>query len=136
MTNCSQPWRFPLLAAGILGLLGVALGALGAHALKPVLTDRGTQAAWDTAAKYHLLHAVAMLAAAAWMRAAPLVGAGRMRWGVRCWCTGIALFSGSLYWLALGGPRWLGPVTPLGGLALMAGWLLAAAAALSRDPPG
>ena len=48
----------------------------------------------------------------------------------RCWTAGTVLFSGSLYLLALGGPRWLGPVTPLGGLALLAGWLLLALAAL------
>jgi uncharacterized membrane protein YgdD (TMEM256/DUF423 family) len=50
---------------------------------------------------------------------------------VRLWAAGTVVFSGSLYALALGGPRWLGPVTPLGGTALIAGWVLAAAAALA-----
>ncbi|HTU01958.1 MAG TPA: DUF423 domain-containing protein, partial [Candidatus Sulfotelmatobacter sp.] len=52
-------------------------------------------------------------------------------WAVRLWIAGTALFSGSLYALALGGPRWLGPVTPVGGAALIAGWVLAAAAAVA-----
>ena len=52
-------------------------------------------------------------------------------WAVRLWAAGTVLFSGSLYALALGGPRWLGPVTPLGGAALIAGWVLAAAAAFA-----
>ena len=52
-----------------------------------------------------------------------------MEWAARLWLIGVVLFSGSLYWLAVGGPRWLGPVTPLGGVALMAGWLLVAVAA-------
>jgi uncharacterized membrane protein YgdD (TMEM256/DUF423 family) len=136
MASNPEKFCFPLFAAGLLGLTGVALGALGAHALKAALTERGMLSAWETAAKYHLLHAVALLGAAAWVRA----NGGTDRRGVIqaawCWCAGVALFSGSLYWLALGGPRWLGPVTPLGGLALMAGWLLIARAAFSREPTG
>ena len=60
--------RTALVAAGILGATGVALGALGAHALKATLLERGMANAWDTAAKYHLLHAVALLGWAAWRR--------------------------------------------------------------------
>jgi uncharacterized membrane protein YgdD (TMEM256/DUF423 family) len=63
---------------------------------------------------YHLVHAVALLALPNWV------------WVGRCWIAGIVLFSGSLYWLSLGGPRFLGPVTPLGGLAFLLGWALAA----------
>jgi uncharacterized membrane protein YgdD (TMEM256/DUF423 family) len=101
--------------SGVLGLLGVGLGAFGAHALRPTLEAAGTVAAWQTAVLYHLVHAVALLAIAShphrFSRAA----------GV-CWTIGVLAFSGSLYVLALGGPRWLGPVTPLGGLFLLAGW--------------
>ncbi|MEX2044605.1 MAG: DUF423 domain-containing protein [Opitutus sp.] len=125
----------PLLAAGLLGLTGVALGAMGAHALKPVLLERGMLQAWETASRYHLFHALALLGAAAWLRAAGSSRESRLflcaAWA---WCIGVALFSGSLYWLALGGPRWLGTVTPLGGLALMAGWLFVAMAAFQRHP--
>ena len=124
-----------MLAAGILGLTGVALGAMGAHALKVTLVERGMTQAWETAARYHLFHAVAALAVAAWVRAQPVGGSSRsMFWAARLWCLGTLLFSGSLYWLALGGPNWLGPITPVGGLALMGGWLLVAIAAFSKRP--
>jgi uncharacterized membrane protein YgdD (TMEM256/DUF423 family) len=104
--------------AAVFGALGVTLGAFGAHALKARL-EPNQLAAWNTGVEYHLLHAVALLALAlygsATGRAITLPAAG--------FSAGIALFSGSLYWLALGGPRWLGPVTPLGGLCFIAGWL-------------
>jgi hypothetical protein len=124
MTTTSAGHRTSLLAAGFLGLTGVGLGALGAHALKARLTEAGMLQAWDTASRYHLLHGLALLALAAWLRAGPPQGDSRMTWAHRCWCSGTALFSGSLYWLALGGPRWLGPITPFGGILLMLGWLL------------
>ncbi len=89
--------------------------------------------AWDTGARYHVFHAVALLGTAAWLRAANTGPVNRILWAVRCWCVGTLLFSGSLYGLALGGPRWLGPVTPLGGLALMGGWLFVIAAALAKE---
>ena len=54
------------------------------------------------------------------------------RWSTRCWVAGTMLFSGSLYLLAIGGPRWLGPITPLGGIALMVGWLLVMLAAIRK----
>lgn len=133
MGNSTSRSRFSLLAAGLFGLTGVALGAMGAHALKATLMERGMMQAWETAARYHLFHAVALLAAAAWSQAANPTGDDpRFAWAARCWAAGIVLFSGSLYWLALGGPRWLGPVTPLGGIALMAGWLLVTLAALAK----
>lgn len=133
MTNEPKQFSFPLLAAGILGLTGVALGAMGAHALKAMLLERGMTQAWETAARYHLFHAVAALGAAAWIRNASAIATTHaMLWATRLWVIGTLLFSGSLYWLALGGPRWLGPVTPLGGLALMAGWLLVVIAAFGK----
>lgn len=134
MNKASQGFCFPLLAAGVLGLTGVALGAMGAHALKATLAERGMMQAWETAARYHLFHAVALVGVAAWARAlSPAEGGARlMAWVTGCWCIGVVLFSASLYWLALGGPRWLGPITPLGGVALMVGWLLVAIAAFSK----
>ena len=125
--------RFPLLAAGLFGATGVALGALGAHALDAFLVERGMAHAWETAARYQLFHAVALLAAASWLRTGTAAGAMRVVWAARCWSVGIVLFSGSLYGLAAGGPRWLGPVTPLGGVALMAGWLCIVAAAFAKE---
>jgi uncharacterized membrane protein YgdD (TMEM256/DUF423 family) len=126
-------YSFPLLAAGLLGLTGVAIGAFGAHALKATLMERGMIQAWETGSRYHLFHAIALVGLAAWVRGVSANDGGRlMGWASSLWCIGIVLFSGSLYWLALGGPRWLGPVTPLGGVALMAGWLLVAIAAFSK----
>jgi uncharacterized membrane protein YgdD (TMEM256/DUF423 family) len=114
-----------LLAGALLGAAGVALGAFGAHGLRARLDARALEV-WETAVRYHLVHAVALLALALSPHAASLRTAGWL------FAAGIALFSGSLYALALGGPRLLGPVTPLGGLALVAGWLWIARAALSR----
>jgi uncharacterized membrane protein YgdD (TMEM256/DUF423 family) len=125
--------RSTLLAAGLFGASGVGLGALGAHALEPFLSERGMAHAWDTAARYHIIHAVALLAIAVWQRQARGAAARLAGWAARCWTIGIILFSGSLDGLALGGPRWLGPVTPLGGVALIAGWVCLAAAAFAKD---
>ena len=133
MTNSSNRWCSPLLAAGLFGLTGVALGAIGAHAFKATLIERGMLQAWETASRYHLFHAIALLGAAALARS--LSSGHEIRlfgWITWSWSLGIVLFSGSLYWLALGGPRWLGPVTPFGGIALMIGWLLVAIAALRK----
>ena len=133
MSNVPSAFRLPLLAAGFLGLTGVALGAMGAHALKATLMERGMALAWETGARYHIFHAVALLGVAAWMRAAPASsGTSLLLWVTRLWCAGVLLFSGSLYWLAIGGPRWLGPITPLGGIALMLGWLLVMRVALRK----
>ena len=111
MNSATRP---NLIAAGLLGFTGVALGAFGAHALKETLATNGTTSTWQTAVLYHLVHAVALVALPGWA------------WVGQCWIAGVLLFSGSLYWLALGGPRFLGPVTPLGGLALLLGWALLA----------
>lgn len=110
--------RFFYICAGIAGFLGVALGAFGAHALKARL-EPDLLAAFETGVRYHLYHALALFAAA-W---------GWARWPERrfafagwAFIAGITIFSGSLYLLALSGERWLGAVTPLGGLAFLAGW--------------
>ncbi len=125
--------RSTLLAAGLLGATGVAFGAFGAHALRAGLLERGTTLAWETAARYQLLHAAALLGAAAWLRLAGGEAQRRVGWAARCWCVGSVLFSGSLYGLAADGPRWLGPVTPCGGVALLAGWLCLGAAACVQE---
>ena len=136
--------RFPLLAAGIFGTTGVALGAFGAHSLQAFLAERGMTHAWESAARYQLVHVAALFAAAAWLKktivasgadatAAGALGAKRIAWAARCWSAGIILFSGSLYGLAVGGPRWLGPITPLGGVAFMTGWAFVIAAAMAKE---
>ncbi len=125
--------RTTLLAAGLFGLTGVALGAFGAHALRETLLERGMTTAWETAARYQLVHAVALFAAAAWQNTSQGTVHKRLNIASISWTVGTVVFSGSLYLLALGGPRWLGPVTPFGGLALLAGWLAVVAAALAKD---
>lgn len=95
--------------------------------------QRGMAHAWETAARYHMFHAVALLALAGWIGRTPLVGPARRGcWAAWAWTIGTLLFSGSLYLLAVGGPRWLGPVTPIGGLVLIAGWFLVASAAFAK----
>lgn len=106
------------------GFTAVAAGAFGAHKLRPLLEAGGRYEVWQTAAHYHLVHAVVLLALALYLRReAEATAARRLARAGDLFAAGIALFSGSLYALALGGPRWLGPVTPLGGLCLLAGWL-------------
>ena len=109
-------------ASALLGASGVGLGAFGAHALKARLQAAGTESTWDTAVQYHLLHAVVLLAIGLWTRFSPALS-GAVAVSGWLFFVGVVLFSGSLYGLALGGPRWLGPITPLGGLAFIAGWL-------------
>jgi uncharacterized membrane protein YgdD (TMEM256/DUF423 family) len=104
--------------SGLLGLIGVLLGAFGAHALKATLTARGMSDVWEKAVFYHLIHAVAVFAVAATL-------SGSRPWLARAaisWTVGVILFSGSLYAFALGSPHWLVYITPLGGLAFLLGW--------------
>jgi uncharacterized membrane protein YgdD (TMEM256/DUF423 family) len=94
------------------GGLAVLLGAFGAHALSRHTADPKAQSQWATAASYHLVHSVALLAASAHRSKVPALLFG----------SGIAIFSGSLYALVLSGEKRLGAVTPIGGLLLTAGW--------------
>ena len=127
--------RIALLAGALLGLTGVAVGAFGAHALRPFLLGNGMLEVWQTAVQYQLIHAVALVGLAGWLKAsAPDQTVRRAHAAVWCWIAGTLLFSGSLYLLAAGAPRWVGPITPLGGLSLLAGWLLVLIAACARSP--
>jgi uncharacterized membrane protein YgdD (TMEM256/DUF423 family) len=103
--------------AAISGTVAVVLGAFGAHGLRGRVGAEQL-AAWTTATQYHLLHSVVLLALALFA-----VETGRsMRLTGGLFTAGIVLFSGSIYLLVLTEQRWLGPVTPLGGLCLIAGW--------------
>lgn len=105
-----------LIAAGIVGFAAVALGAFGAHGLEGRLTPEG-KAWWETATLYALAHGVAALACAIAVRqGAAFSGPG---WA---FVIGALIFAGTLYAMALGAPRWLGAVTPVGGVALLIGW--------------
>jgi uncharacterized membrane protein YgdD (TMEM256/DUF423 family) len=107
-----------LVIAAVAGASGVALGAFGAHGLRSRL-DEAALAIWHTAVLYHLIHALALLALVLFGRAT----GKSVTLPAQLFAIGIVLFSGSLYLLALTGSRWLGPVTPLGGVAFLAGWL-------------
>ncbi len=116
MRTLPTGWTFR--AAAALGFLGVTLGAFGAHALKPTLAAFGTADVWETGVIYQLVHAVALLAMAAMDRASRALAV--------LWVGGIVIFSGSLYVLAVSEFKLLGAITPIGGVMLLAGWLLLA----------
>lgn len=104
--------RLWLGIAAVNGALAVAVGAFGAHALKARLSPE-MMAVFETGARYHMYHALAMSVAA-------LAGT---RWPPPLFLGGILLFSGSLYLLAISGLNWLGAITPLGGGLFLAGWI-------------
>ena len=109
-----------------MGLLAVVLGAFGAHALNDLLGRNGTAAIWQTAVFYHFIHAV-MLFVLAERKSVPVVA----WWG---FLAGIFIFSGSLYLLAITNMRWLGMVTPVGGVCFIVGWTcLALSAGRGKD---
>jgi len=112
------------------GFIGVAAGAMGAHALKSGLGPDLLQH-FETAARYQMYHALALLAVGLWSARVPSAAA---RVAGIAFVAGTLLFSGSLYALALSGERWLGAVTPWGGLAFLLGWAAFAVAALRRAP--
>ena len=114
-----------LIIGAAAALAGVLLGAFGAHALKARL-DGDALALWRTAVEYHFYHALGLLAVG--LALAHLPGSALLRWAGGLMLAGIALFSGSLYLLALGLPRGLGAVTPVGGAAFIAAWIAFAAA--------
>jgi uncharacterized membrane protein YgdD (TMEM256/DUF423 family) len=112
----------------VAGFLGVALGAFAAHGLKATIPPE-LLAAFETGVRYQMYHAFALFAAA-W---------GWAHWQARVFTisgalfvAGILIFSGSLYLLAFTGLRWLGAITPLGGLAFLAGWLCLAWGAATK----
>ncbi len=110
--------------AAILGFLAVALGAFGAHGLKDLLMRNQTLSIWEKAVFYHMTHTVLLLFLASRV---PLPA-------VALWLflIGVLVFSGSLYLLALTGIKWLGAITPIGGLCLLGGWLTLAIAPLRQ----
>jgi uncharacterized membrane protein YgdD (TMEM256/DUF423 family) len=118
--------RIWLFTAALLGAGAVILGAFAAHGLAARLDPRAL-AVFDTGARYHLAHALAMALAALAMRGA---ARPRAQIGAALFGGGILLFSGSLYLLAVTGIRALGMVTPLGGLCFIGGWVMLALAAL------
>ena len=121
--------RLAATIGALTGALAVILGAFGAHALRARLSP-GDLEIYETGVRYQMYHAFALLAAA-WLIARNAPRAGTAAW---LFVAGIVVFSGSLYLLVATGQRWWGAVTPVGGLCLIAGWLLLALAAF-RMPP-
>ena len=114
--------RLFLGLGALLAALAVAAGAFGAHALRGRL-DPDLLIVFETAARYQMYHALGLVVAA-WAAARWPAGAASLAGG--CFVLGIVLFSGSLYLLATTGARWLGAITPFGGLAFLVGWVVLA----------
>jgi len=117
--------RSILFAGALMAATGIGFGAFGAHALRTMLGPEQL-GWWQTAVQYQMWHAVGLVAIAVLplpkiQRAAGIVGLG------------VAIFSGSLYIMALSGPRWLGAATPLGGILMILGWLMLAWQVRRRD---
>ena len=110
--------RTILMAASLLGALAVGLGAFGAHALKTTLVATGRQETYELAVRYHFYHSLALLATGILIERIAALKISSLLFLV-----GTIIFSGSLYVLALTNQSWWGAVTPIGGVALIAGWL-------------
>lgn len=118
-----------LFLTGLSGALAVAFGAFGAHALRDRL-PADLFAVYQTGSLYHLIHTLALFGAALLLQqSGPSPWARAAAW---LFVAGMLIFSGSLYALAISGTRWLGAITPVGGVALIGAWLCLAMAALER----
>ena len=115
-------WLSWIGIGSVFGCLGVALGAFGAHGLKNVLDARELDI-FETGVRYQMYHAFAIIVVGVVLSR---VDSSLIRYAGWSFVSGIVIFSGSLYTLTLSGQRWLGAITPLGGLALIVGWLLLA----------
>lgn len=112
--------------AAVLGFLAVTLGAFGAHGLKATLAENGTTEIWEKAVLYHFIHTVVLFVLA---QRQPLLNGAWLSFFV-----GILIFSGTLYLLAVTNVKWLGAITPIGGVSFLVGWawLLVAAGRLGN----
>ncbi len=109
-----------IMTASVLLALAVAIGAFGAHGLKSHLSGDMLQT-WKTGVEYHFYHALGLLLVGVLSLSMP---SGLLNWSAILLAAGIILFSGSLYVLAITGIKWLGAITPFGGLSFIAGWIL------------
>jgi uncharacterized membrane protein YgdD (TMEM256/DUF423 family) len=118
----SNAKKFIVIGA-VLAMLGVAVGAFGAHALKAVLSAE-MLAVYQTGVQYHLIHSLGLIVTG--LMAQQLPSSKPIAWAGWLMVAGVLLFSGSLYVLALTGVTLLGVITPLGGVAFIAAWVLLA----------
>jgi len=116
-----------LVIGALAGVVGVALGAFGAHGLRSRLSP-DMLAVFETGVRYHLYHAIALLVTASIVER--LQGSRLVIWSGWLFAAGIVLFSGSLYLLAVTGIRTFGAITPIGGVAFLLGWVCLAIAAI------
>ena len=118
--------KFFIQAGAALGLLGVALGAFGAHALRTLLEASGRTATFETAVKYQFYHALALVLIGILLQllANNPTAVRLLNWSGYSFLGGVLIFSGSLYLLCFTGVTWLGAITPIGGLLMIIGWAL------------
>ncbi|MCL7943205.1 DUF423 domain-containing protein [Marinobacter sp. ATCH36] len=121
--------RIPLICGALFALLAVMAGAFGAHGLRGMLDGRGLEV-FQTAVTYQVYHSLALIL----VSILPVAGLSRRLLGIATgfFIAGILLFSGSLYLLVLTDIRWVGPVTPMGGVSFMVGWILVAISGFRR----
>ena len=122
------PAKYAIIAGAILGAVSVAGGAFGAHGLKASLEASGQAANWETAFRYSLIHAVALVSVGL-LASSRLTTGGSLAASAWCFLLGTLIFSGCLAALALSGVKILGAIVPIGGVLLIVGWTLLALAA-------
>lgn len=110
------------ILAALLALIGVGAGAFGTHALADFLAEVGRAETYETAVRYQMYHALALFGVAVTQKIWPQTGL--LTWSGWLFVIGIVIFSGSLYLLIFSGQRWLGAITPIGGVAFIGGWLM------------
>lgn len=109
-----------VIAGALLGLLGVAIGAFAAHALRPTLDANGRSATFELAVRYQFYHALALLFLGMWLQSNTST---LLSWTGWLWLGGVVLFSGSLYLFSVTNTRTFAMITPVGGLLFVAGWV-------------
>ncbi|ANU14080.1 putative small membrane protein [Planococcus halocryophilus Or1] len=121
--------KFFLIAGAVNALLSVAFGAFGAHLLEGRVADKYLDT-WQTAVQYQMFHSIGLMVVAILMSSSLLGSLGSLNWAGYLMLAGIIIFSGSLYVLSLTGISILGAITPIGGLAFIAAWVMIVVAAV------
>lgn len=117
--------------AAVFGAIAVAIGAFGAHGLKEILAETGREETFETAVQYHFYHSLAIFIVGVLLLIKP--NWTQLKTAAVLMVVGILIFSGSLYLLSLTGITWLGAITPFGGVAFIAGWIMVFLAASKNN---